>query len=133
MANAVLPAPPGPLATIVEPVRCFDQDSVAAIIATLEASPPGWPPGWALETLGTLRTVSPSAVMWTFEAVCRGALLTLEQCLAAELALTRHVTRHPDFAEGVRAMVVDKDRNPRWSPPRLEDVSADDIAAMFER
>jgi enoyl-CoA hydratase len=55
----------------------------------------------------------------------------LAQCLEAEIALTRTTMRHPDFAEGVRAMVVDKDRKPRWQPARIEDVDAAIIAAMF--
>ena len=38
---------------------------------------------------------------------------------------------YPDFAEGVRAMVVDKDRTPKWQPPRLEDVDPAVVAAMF--
>ena len=45
--------------------------------------------------------------------------------------MTRHATRHPDFAEGVRALVVDKDRAPRWSPPRIEDVRPEDVKAAF--
>jgi enoyl-CoA hydratase len=49
------------------------------------------------------------------------------------LRLTRHVTAHPDFAEGVRAMVVDKDRKPRWSPGRIEEVKLAEIGGMFER
>ena len=81
--------------------------------------------------LATLRAVSPSALCWTLEALRRGADLTLPQCQAAELALTRTTMRHPDFAEGVRAMVVDKDRKPRWQPARIEDVDPAAIAAMF--
>ena len=40
-------------------------------------------------------------------------------------------TRHPDLAEGIRAVVVDKDRNPRWQPARWEDVSDTEVAAFF--
>ena len=86
---------------------------------------------WAAKTLAALRTVSPSALCWTLEALRRGADLTLPQCQAAELALTRTTMRHPDFAEGVRAMVVDKDRKPRWQPARIEDVDPAVIAAML--
>jgi enoyl-CoA hydratase len=41
--------------------------------------------------------------------------------------------QHPDFAEGVRAMVVDKDRKPQWKPTRIEDVDPKAIASMFDR
>jgi enoyl-CoA hydratase len=55
----------------------------------------------------------------------------LPECQAKELALTRTAMRHPDFAEGVRAMVVDKDRRPRWHPERIEEVDPASIAAML--
>ncbi len=58
--------------------------------------------------------------------------MTLPQCLAAELALTRTTMRHPDFAEGVRAMVVDKDRKPKWQPKSIEEVDPAAIKSMFE-
>jgi enoyl-CoA hydratase len=45
--------------------------------------------------------------------------------------LTAGVTRHPDFAEGVRAMIIDKDRAPKWSPPAIEQVDQRAIAAML--
>ena len=107
--------------------HCFGADSVAGIVHRLE----GVGDAWAAAALQTLRSVSPSALCWTLEALRRGADLTLPQCQAAELALTRTAMRHPDFAEGVRAMVVDKDRNPRWEPARIEDVDPAAIAAMF--
>ena len=107
--------------------RCFGEASVAAILDRLEAEQSDW----GRATSATLRSMSPSAVLWTFHIVQAGAGRTLPQCLAAELALTRHVTRHPDFAEGIRAMVVDKDRQPRWSPSRIEDVDPRTIEAMF--
>ncbi len=107
--------------------RCFGADRMSEILHRLEATGEAW----ATQTLAALRTVSPSALCWTLEALRRGTNLTLPQCQAAELALTRTTMRHPDFAEGVRAMVVDKDRKPRWQPSRVEDVNPATIAALF--
>jgi enoyl-CoA hydratase/carnithine racemase len=108
--------------------RCFGEDSMNDIVRRLAAMGDEW----ARKTLAALRAVSPSALCWTLEALRRGANLTLPQCQLAELALTRTTMRHPDFAEGVRAMVVDKDRSPRWQPARIEEVDLAVIAAMFE-
>ncbi len=128
LAMAADPVAPGRLASQALAIeRCFGASSVLEIVARLEADSTEW----ARETLATLRAMSPSAVLWTFELIRQGAGRTLPQCLAAELAFTRHATRHPDFLEGVRAMVVDKDRAPRWSPPRLEDVDTAAIAAAL--
>ena len=107
--------------------HCFGADSVADIVRRLEAAGGAW----ADTTLATLRTVSPSALCWTLAAIRQGADRTLPQCQAAELALTRTTMRHPDFAEGVRAMVVDKDRTPRWQPARIEAVDPAATDAMF--
>jgi enoyl-CoA hydratase len=103
-----------PLAAHREAIdHCFGAASVAEIEARLAQADTEW----SRQTLTTLRSMSPSAVRWTFRIVHEGRRRTLPEALAAELALTAHVTRHADFAEGVRAMVVDKDRKPRWSPP----------------
>ncbi len=126
---AVLPGATIP-ATAAHPapgIDAFARDSVPAILAALHAQGTDW----ARQQTEALRQVSPSALLWTFEVMRRGARQTLEQCQTAELALTRHTIRHPDFLEGVRAMVVDKDRTPRWAPPTLEQVDPATIAAMF--
>jgi enoyl-CoA hydratase len=107
--------------------QCFGADNVGGIVRLLETL--GNP--WATKTLATLHTLSPSALCWTLKALRHGAAMTLPQCQAAELALTRTAMRHPDFAEGVRAMVVDKVRKPRLQPARIEDVDPDAIAEMF--
>jgi enoyl-CoA hydratase len=95
--------------------RCFGQDSVPGIIAALQDEGTEW----ARETLAMLARMSPASLIWSHRIIRDGAGRTLPQCLAAELALTREVTRHPDFAEGVRAMVIDKDRAPKWADAPL--------------
>jgi enoyl-CoA hydratase len=107
--------------------RCFAANDVPGIIAALRAERSDW----ARETLAGLLAMSPSAVLWSFEIIRRGAGHGLRECLAAELELTRRVTAHPDFVEGVRAMVVDKDRQPNWNPSRIEDVDPATIGRMF--
>ena len=117
-----------PLAAHMDAIdHCFGAASVAEILSRLAATNTEW----SRQTLATLRAVSPSAVSWTFRLIRAGAERTLPQCLAAELALTRGVTMHPDFLEGVRAMVVDKDRAPRWAPATIEEVNPAMIEAMF--
>ena len=108
--------------------RCFGAGGVRAILSKLEQDGSDW----AKQSLALLAPLSPSALFWSHEIIARGRRRCLADCLAAELALTRAVTRHPDFAEGVRAMLVDKDRAPRWTPPRIDDVDEAMITAMFD-
>ncbi len=107
--------------------RCFAPDTVPAILRRLEAEGGEW----AKETVTTLRGLSPSSLFWSLAIVRAGADRTLAQCLEAELALTRVTTRHHEFIEGVRAMVVDKDRKPDWQPGTIEAVDPAAIEAMF--
>jgi enoyl-CoA hydratase len=108
--------------------RCFGQASVPAIVAALAAEDTDW----ACAQLAALRAASPTSLFVSVEVLRRGATSTLAQALATELALTRHVTRHPDFIEGVRAQVIDKTRDPAWQPATIEAVDAAAIASMFD-
>ncbi len=107
--------------------HCFSADTVPEIVARLQAVDAGWA-GDALKALGQ---VSPSALFWTLKALRRGRDLTLKDALAAEFALTKTTMAHPDFVEGVRAMVVDKDRKPKWRPASIDAVDPAAIAALF--
>jgi enoyl-CoA hydratase len=109
--------------------RCFGIDSVLGILAALAAEGTEWAAGQS----AILRRMSPTSLCVSLELLRRGAGATLDECLALELALTRVVVnRHPDFREGVRSVLVDKDAAPRWSPARLEEVDPAAIQAMFE-
>ncbi len=109
--------------------RCFAAaGSVLDVMRALEAEGTEW----AAEQVAILRRMSPTSLSVSLELLRRGATATLDECLEMELALTRAVVnRHPDFREGVRAVLVDKDNKPSWSPPRIEDVGPAAIRAMF--
>ncbi|MCB8875456.1 enoyl-CoA hydratase/isomerase family protein [Acidisoma silvae] len=106
---------------------CFSAESVPAILARLAAMDSDW----ARAALAELNRHSPSALCWSLTALKAGARLDLDSALAAELRLAQRLIRLPDFAEGVRAMLVDKDRKPRWQPARLEDVDPRLIRDLF--
>ena len=108
--------------------RCFTAGTIPGILRALE----GENSDWSRDALSTLRRMSPTSLCVSRELLRRGAALDLPGCLDAELALTRPVTRHPDFAEGVRSVLVDKDGKPQWTPATVEEVDDTAIAAMFE-
>ena len=108
--------------------RCFTAPSAAAIVTRLEQEAGAL----AQTALASLRAASPAAVTWSFAAIRRGGGLMLRAALAAELALVCRVTRHPDFAEGVRALLVDKDRRPAWQDRSVEAVEPAMTKAMLD-
>ena len=110
LAGMAEPPPAGPAVAALDQIQAFSAASVPAILVRLQALGTAW----ANEALAQIAAGSPAAVLRTFDALTQGVGHTLEQALQAELVLTRTATRHPDFAEGVRAMLVDKDRTPRW-------------------
>ncbi|MGH7152835.1 MAG: enoyl-CoA hydratase/isomerase family protein, partial [Acetobacteraceae bacterium] len=70
-------------------------------------------------------------LVWSLRMLRDGENRTLRQCLDAELRATRTVTAYHEFLEGVRAMVVDKDRQPKWRPTRIEDVDPAEIERVL--
>jgi enoyl-CoA hydratase len=86
----------------------------------------------ALSTLKALYEKSPRGMVVTLKLLrlARGAS-SLEECLVREYRAALEVFRSDDFREGVRAAVIDKDRNPKWSPPRIEDVTPEMLAPYF--
>ena len=99
------------------------------MVAALES---GAQDEWATSTLEMLRSHCPTSVIATIELLRAGAAASdLRECLAAELALGGWITARPDFVEGVRAVVIDKDRNPTWDPADLDDVHVDAIRSAL--
>lgn len=69
---------------------------------------------WCEKVLQVLQTKSPTSLAITCQALLQGAQLDFDQCMAMELRITEQCLHHPDFYEGVRAAIIDKDRKPRW-------------------
>ncbi|MDF1654081.1 MAG: enoyl-CoA hydratase/isomerase family protein [Coxiellaceae bacterium] len=109
----------------------FNQSSVADICQALESCEKESCKEWCAKTLKTIRSKSPTSVLVTFEQLKRAADMSFDDALKMEFAMTWHFMLGHDFYEGVRAALVDKDRNPQWQPAQLTDVSADDVAQYF--
>ena len=108
--------------------ECFAGDTVTDIVAALR----GHDAGPANDAANLIATRSPTALAVALEAVRRAARLqTLEDALRQEYRVSCGTLRHPDLVEGIRAQVIDKDRNPKWSPSSLPAVSAADVEAFF--
>jgi enoyl-CoA hydratase len=86
----------------------------------------------ALATLKTLNEKSPRGMVVTLKLLrLARTSASLQECLIREYRAALEVFASDDFREGVRAAVIDKDRNPKWSPPGIEDVTPDMIAPYF--
>jgi enoyl-CoA hydratase len=86
----------------------------------------------ARSTLKTLNEKSPRGLVVTLKLLrLARASATLEECLAREYRAALAVFASDDFREGIRAAVIDKDREPKWSPSRIEEITPEMIAPYF--
>jgi enoyl-CoA hydratase len=108
--------------------ECFAGDTVADIVAALR----GHDAGPAQDAANLIATRSPIAVSVALQAVRRAAKMeSLEDVLVQDYRVSSASARSHDLVEGIRAQIIDKDRNPKWSPPNLAAVSAADVDAYF--
>lgn len=87
---------------------------------------------WAQATVKTLDQRSPLALAVTLELLRRGRKLDLAECFAMELHLDRQWFEHGDIVEGVRALLVDKDKHPQWNPPSIAQLDPARVATFFK-
>lgn len=134
--------PPAATLPLEAIARCFNQATVLAIVRALEddIARGAHHASWAEATRQALRTHSPLMLEVSLQLIRRGASLHLADELRLERDLvrhcfnTRHLNRHTtqtETMEGIRALVIDKDREPKWNPARLEDVSPEMVAGFF--
>jgi enoyl-CoA hydratase len=127
-AHAIEPPPSSLVAQRDWIDHCYAGDSVADIVAALR----GHDAGPANDAANLIATRSPVALSVTLEAVRRAAKLdTLEDVLVQDYRVSCGSLRSHDLVEGIRAQLVDKDRDPKWSPASLAQVSAADVDAYF--
>jgi enoyl-CoA hydratase/carnithine racemase len=106
----------------------FGAASVAAIMESLarDENP------FAQKALKAMRQRSPLMMCVTRELLLRGASLDVADCLRMERNLVRRNFEHGEVLEGVRALVIDKDNQPKWNPASLEEVTPEMVARFFE-
>lgn len=108
--------------------RHFASDRYEEILASLEADEGDW----AMKELATLRSKSPQTCKVALRQLMESMQLNdFADNMVMEYRIASRVLNRPDFAEGVRAVIVDKDNAPKWNPATAEDVSDDLLDAIF--
>lgn len=122
--------PPGHIEPNRERIEalCLGTDAFAILGAIAELDTDD---AWLAAARDTLAKGSPLSALWIFRHIQRTRGMRLEEVFQADLQLATRVVRHPEFAEGVRALLIDKDRNPRWQYSAMEDVPSRVLDGFF--
>jgi enoyl-CoA hydratase/carnithine racemase len=86
---------------------------------------------WARDTLQLLSQRSPISLKVTLEQLHRAKNKSFDEVIEMDLKIAHQMLKHPDFYEGIRAAVIDKDKNPHWSPAALSQIRNGDVNAYF--
>jgi enoyl-CoA hydratase/carnithine racemase len=86
---------------------------------------------WLDRARESLAHGSPLAALWTHRQLMETRHASLREVFQSEIQLVTNIVRHPEFAEGVRALLIDKDRSPRWQFSASRDIPAEVLDAFF--
>ena len=106
----------------------FAGDDIAAMLARMEEAGDSW----SVKQASILKSKSPTSLVMTLKALRKGAGLSFEDVMRQDLRLSMACLAGTDFHEGVRAVIVDKDNSPQWSPASLDAVDAAAIEKAFD-
>ncbi|GMY22880.1 3-hydroxyisobutyryl-CoA hydrolase 1-like, partial [Fagus crenata] len=114
--------------------RCFSRRTVEEIISALEREALNKKDDWISATIQSLKGASPTSLKISLRSIRQGRLQGVGQCLVREYRMVCHVMQgkvSKDFFEGCRAILLDKDKNPKWEPSKLELVSDSMVDSYF--
>lgn len=106
--------------------RHFGAQTLAGVFSSLEADGSNW----ARDTLVTLRRMSPMSLRLSFDHLRAGAEMEFDDVMKLEFRIASRLIASRDFQEGVRAQIIDKDRNPKWAHASIADVRDAEVAAF---
>ncbi|XP_060190478.1 3-hydroxyisobutyryl-CoA hydrolase 1-like [Lycium barbarum] len=118
--------------------HCFSRRTIEEIISSLEnyEALNKKDEYWISSTIQSLKKASPTSLKIALRSLREGRLQGAGSCLIQEYRIACHVIRgefSKDFFEGCRAILIDKDRNPKWEPSRLELITDDDVDRYFSK
>ncbi|CDY71268.1 BnaCnng72120D [Brassica napus] len=116
--------------------KCFSRRTVEEIISALEREAIQEPDEWISATLRALKKASPASLKISLRSIREGRFQEVGECLIREYRMVCHVLKgelSKDLVEGCRAVVIDKDRKPKWKPRRLEQVTDNMVDQYFKR
>ncbi|WP_349828049.1 enoyl-CoA hydratase/isomerase family protein [Brevibacterium litoralis] len=132
IARFAAEAPADPTAADREWIAaCFDQPTVPEVLAALDAAGSSGNEA-AASAAATIRTKSPRSLAVTLEMLRTAPGMTLAEVLERDLRTGLGLARRPDLVEGIRAQVIDKDRNPQWNPATLEEISPAEVSDILD-
>ena len=106
----------------------FAREGVGEIMERLE----DWGGSDGADIRRDLERKSPTSLMIAHEQITRGEGLSFADCMRMEFRIVSRVLEGHDFYEGIRAQIIDKDRDPKWDPASLEEIDPSEIARYFE-
>lgn len=115
--------------------ECFSKDTVEKIITSVEAEASKEGNVWMGAALKSLKRSSPTGLKITLRSIREARSQTLAQCLKKEFRLTMNILRTTisgDVYEGIRALTIEKDNNPKWDPPTPNEVDDQKIDLVFQ-
>ncbi|CAK9143393.1 unnamed protein product [Ilex paraguariensis] len=116
--------------------RCFSRRTCEEIILALEREALINSDDWISSTIQSLKKASPTSLKISLRSIREGRLQGVGQCLVREYRMVCHILRgevSKDFSEGCRAILLDKDKNPKWEPSKLELISDNMVDRYFSK